>query len=154
MITKYNLELEESGHPYMVEEGRYDYPEHNFCNPERISDMLCSVFHLDRQAEERVYLVCLNTAMEALGVFEVAHGTADMAPVKGREVLMRALLCAGATRFVLAHNHPSGRLDASSEDKIVCGRLQEAASIVGIPMDDFMIISKNGYLSFAEEKLL
>ena len=154
MIIKYDLELNENGHPYMVEEKRYDYPEKNFCNPERIRDMLCSIFRMDRQAEERVYLVCLNAAMEAVGVFEVSHGTADMALVRGREVLIRALLCTGATRFIVAHNHPSGRINPSEEDKSVCERLTKAGGLIGIPMDDFIIIANNGYFSFSEEKML
>jgi DNA repair protein RadC len=55
---------------------------------------------------------------------------------------------------VVAHNHPSGRLDPSPEDREITTRLHEAGNIIGIALLDHLVISRDGYFSFVEHGLL
>ena len=54
----------------------------------------------------------------------------------------------------MAHNHPSGILEASNEDINVTKRLKESGKILGIELLDHLIITNNGYLSLKEEGFL
>jgi DNA repair protein RadC len=58
------------------------------------------------------------------------------------------------TAIIVAHNHPSGRLDPSSEDREITRKLKEAADILGIALLDHIIFSSRGYYSFVEHGLL
>ncbi|MEK7074977.1 MAG: JAB domain-containing protein, partial [Patescibacteria group bacterium] len=59
-----------------------------------------------------------------------------------------------AAQMIIAHNHPSGNLDPSSEDREVTYRLKEAGKLLGIEVLDHIIVSRSGYTSFRELKLM
>ena len=65
--------------------------------------------------------------------------------------------CSRNTRWVLlcsmivAHNHPSGNLEPSQEDRDITYRLQEAGMLLGIELLDHVVFSHKGYYSFLEE---
>jgi DNA repair protein RadC len=58
-----------------------------------------------------------------------------------------------ATAIVVAHNHPSGNLQPSMEDKDVTRRLRQAGDILGIKILDHLIFGEEGYLSMLEGSL-
>jgi DNA repair protein RadC len=58
------------------------------------------------------------------------------------------------TAIIVAHNHPSGRLDPSPEDREITCRLKEAADTLGIALLDHVIFSSEGFYSFVEHGLL
>jgi len=55
-----------------------------------------------------------------------------------------------ATAVIVCHNHPSGNLDPSREDRDITQRLKEAGSILGINLLDHIIFSESSYYSFLE----
>jgi DNA repair protein RadC len=56
--------------------------------------------------------------------------------------------------IILVHNHPSGVLMPSQEDKAFTQRMQSAGRILGIQLTDHIIVSRKGYFSFREAGLL
>ena len=60
-----------------------------------------------------------------------------------------------ATAIVLAHNHPSGNLQASKADEEITQKIKKACEYLDIKVLDHLIIVPEGkYLSFTEEGLL
>ena len=57
----------------------------------------------------------------------------------------------GATALVLCHNHPSGNLKPSEADKKLTQKLKLAGQNMDILVLDHVIITENGYYSFADE---
>jgi DNA repair protein RadC len=70
----------------------------------------------------------------------ISIGIATSAPVHPREVLQRAILC-GAVSFLLAHNHPSGSTEPSSEDLRFTSTMAQAADFIGIRFLDHVIVT-------------
>jgi DNA repair protein RadC len=66
----------------------------------------------------------------------------------------RVALKAGACGIILAHNHPSGNLTASRADMDLTAKLCAGAKLLDIEIFDHLIITVDGYLSLAEEKLM
>jgi DNA repair protein RadC len=56
-----------------------------------------------------------------------------------------------AAAVVAAHNHPSGNVEPSSEDREITDRLYRAGEVLGIPLLDHVIFGSRGYYSFLEE---
>jgi len=56
-----------------------------------------------------------------------------------------------ACSIIVAHNHPSGRLEASHEDIEITRRISEAGEILGIPLLDHIIFSETGFISLKEK---
>ena len=104
---------------------------------------------LDR---ENFVVVLLNTKNEVIETSTVSVGTLSASLVHPREVFKPAIR-ASAASVVLAHNHPSGKVEPSREDREVTRRLGEAAQILGIEVLDHVILG-DGYFSMREHGIL
>lgn len=69
-------------------------------------------------------------------------------------LLLRKALELGATSVILAHNHPTGNLQPSEADKLLTNKIQQAVKLIDIQLLDHLIVSENGYFSFADENML
>ena len=147
-ITTYRTELNEEQHNILVKENSCNCPVNSLSNPQSVMEMLNNVFRLNKQAEEYVYMIALNTKCKPLGVFEISHGTANQSICNPREIFIKALLC-GATGIILAHNHPSGNTTPSKDDMTVYERTKKAGEIIGVDLLDNLVIG-DGYFSFKE----
>ena len=119
-------------------------------SPEDVDGLLRGrIANLDR---ENFVVVLLNTKNEVLGFPTVSVGTLSASLVHPREVFKPAIR-ASAAGIVLAHNHPSGRVGPSREDREVTRRLKEASEIIGIEVLDHVILG-DGYFSMKEHGIL
>jgi DNA repair protein RadC len=105
--------------------------------------------NLDR---ENFVVVLLNTKNEVIETSTVSVGTLGASLVHPREVFKPAIR-ASAASVILAHNHPSGKVEPSREDREVTRRLGEAAGILGIEVLDHVIVG-DGYYSMKEHGML
>lgn len=107
------------------------------------------IANLDR---ENFVAVLLNTKNEVLEVSTVSIGTLSASLVHPREVFKPAIR-ASAASVILAHNHPSGKVQPSREDREVTRRLCDASEIIGIEVLDHVIIG-DGFFSMKEREML
>ena len=80
----------------------------------------------------------------------VTVGTLNQSLVHPRELFADAVTDRAAG-IIIAHNHPSGQRFPSSQDRRVTSRIKEAGEIMGIELIDHVIITVDGWYSFAEE---
>ena len=106
--------------------------------------------HMADRQQEHFFSISLNGAHEHIKTRQVSQGLLNRTIVHPREVYAGPLEDRSAA-LIVAHNHPSGNLEPSREDKEITRRLKEAGDILGIPLLDHIIFSKNGYASFLEE---
>jgi DNA repair protein RadC len=59
-----------------------------------------------------------------------------------------------ATSLVLCHNHPSGNLKPSRADEEMTAKLKNAGKFLDINVIDHIIVSDEGYFSFADEGMM
>ena len=107
------------------------------------------IANLDR---ENFVAVLLNTKNEVVENPTISVGTLSSSLVHPREVFKPAIR-ASAAGIVLAHNHPSGKVEPSREDREVTRRLVEASEIIGIEVLDHVILG-DGYFSMKEHGML
>jgi DNA repair protein RadC len=119
-------------------------------SPEDVDGLLRGrIANLDR---ENFVVVLLNTKNEVIEFPTVSVGTLSASLVHPREVFKLAIR-ASAAGIVLAHNHPSGKVGPSREDREVTRRLKEASDIIGIEVLDHVILG-DGYFSMKEHGIL
>ena len=105
---------------------------------------------LPHEAFMVIYLDVKNHVLDQ----EVLHeGTVDRAIVYPRRVLESAIKH-NAVGLILSHNHPSGDPAPSQEDKQLTRSVIEAARTIEIRVLDHVIVGRNGYFSFQENRLL
>jgi DNA repair protein RadC len=103
--------------------------------------------------KEYFIVVLLNGAHHVIKEVVVSIGIANRTIVHPREVFHEAVLHC-ATDIIVAHNHPSGSLEPSVEDRAITDRLNKASEIMGITLLDHLIIGRNSYFSFVEHCLM
>jgi DNA repair protein RadC len=116
-------------------------------SPQKVFDFLKD--KIGCATEERFVVLLLNNKNKLLYWHETSIGTVSEAVIHPREVFKIAVREI-ASGIVLAHNHPSGTLDASREDIVSTNRLKESGKILGIPVLDHVIISNEGFSSMKE----
>ena len=102
---------------------------------------------------EEFMVVCLNGNHQAIGWVKVSTGGLTSSQVDPRVVFAVALQTA-STAIIVAHNHPSGSLEPSKEDREVTRRLKEAGNLLGIKVLDHVILTREASFSFADSGML
>jgi DNA repair protein RadC len=110
-------------------------------------------FRLRDLDQEEFHLLMLNTQRELIREVFLTRGTLDQTLMHPREVFRHALNEQAAC-VVLVHNHPSGEPLPSLDDLRITRRLVDAGELLGIPIDDHVIIGDAKYYSFRDEKKL
>ncbi len=115
-------------------------------------DIYNELLEYKNKKQEYFIVITLDGANHIIEKRVVSIGILNRSLVHPREVFADAISDRAAS-IVIAHNHPSGLLEASNEDILITKRLQESSKLLGIELLDHIIISKNGYLSMKDEEL-
>ncbi len=103
---------------------------------------------------EEMWVIALNSAMRPIGAFCAGSGTTNQCAIYPGEI-MRHLLLSCASAFVMCHNHPSGELRPSAQDRELTRAVQAAAQTLQIRCLDHLITDcAGGFFSFCREGLL
>lgn len=102
---------------------------------------------------EEVKVIFLNRTNKQVGIYNLAKGGITGCVVDIRIILSIALKTL-ATGIILVHNHPSGSLKPSTEDKKITNELQKACEIMNITLLDHLIVTRKGFFSFADTNLI
>lgn len=116
-------------------------------------EVLPLIRHFCDRKQEHFISISLNGANEVMAIRVVTIGLVNKSQVHPREVFSD-LIAERATALIIAHNHPSGDLTPSQEDKMVTRQIQKAGKILGIPLLDHIIFHTKGHYSFAAHDLL
>lgn len=116
-------------------------------------DILRLLPDLASRRQEHFICITLNGAGEVLGNRTITVGLLNHSLVHPREVFADAITDRAAS-VICVHNHPSGSLEPSSQDIAITQQLREAGALIGIPLIDHIIVSRNGHLSMRERGLL
>jgi len=115
--------------------------------PEAAVHILRSYIDTNRiDLKEFFWVLLLSNANQLLGISEVAVGVTTGVIVPIREIIQLALL-ANATGIIACHNHPSGKLTPSEQDKRYTQKLRKAAKLFEITLLDHIIITSEGHTS-------
>jgi len=109
---------------------------------------------IDKLLTEHFYVLCLATSNDIVGIHDISAGTVNYSPVHPREVFTAVINTPRTASFIVAHNHPSGDLTPSKEDKKITARLKECGELLGIKMLDHVIVTENDYYSFKESSTI
>lgn len=130
---------------------RYFHP-----SKKRISypqDVLPFLQHYSDRQQEFFFSILLNGANEIIRIRPVTVGLLNRSLIHPREVYAEAVELRAAAVLV-AHNHPSGNLEPSEEDRLVTIALKNAGDLLGIRLLDHLIFCDSGHFSFLENALL
>ena len=117
------------------------------------SDIVPYVQNYGMSEREHFLLITLNGGLNIIKIHVVSVGAMNRTIIRPRDVFREAIK-ENAAAVIFCHNHPSGRLDPSSDDIETTRVLIEAANLLGISALDHIILNYDGYFSFLDHNLL
>jgi DNA repair protein RadC len=102
---------------------------------------------------EEFWILLLNRANQVIKKIQISSGGVTGTVVDAKIIFKQALehLACG---IILAHNHPSGNLMASEQDKDLTQKIKAAGKLLDIQLLDHLIITNTGFMSFSEKNIL
>jgi len=102
---------------------------------------------------EEFWFLLLNNSNKIIYRLQLSKGGLTQTIVDIR-MLFKTALEHLATSLILIHNHPSGQLNPSTADISITDKIKEAGKTIDIKLLDHVIITQEGYFSFADEGIL
>ena len=102
---------------------------------------------------EEFWVLFLDNSNKVINRHQISKGGITSTVVDSRLIFKKALLT-GAVAIIISHNHPSGSLKPSENDKKLTLRIKKASEIMDIKLLDHIIVTEKSYISFADEMLL
>ena len=112
-------------------------------SPEKAAEQLGNIRN---KKQEYFVVLTLDGARRLINNHIITIGTLMSSLVHPREVFAIAIEERAAS-IIIAHNHPSGCLSISEQDKDVTKRIKQSGELLGIRLDDHIIVSESGYVS-------
>lgn len=120
----------------------------------KASDVLRLIYDADTiEFCESFYVLFLDTGCSVIGYYMLARGGSNYVPVDVKIIYALALKTV-CNSIIISHNHPSGTLQPSSADINLTKQVVEAGKLLNIAVVDHIIITKDSYVSLADEGLL
>ncbi len=101
-----------------------------------------------------VFAVLFLNRANKVNHFEIISEGGITGTVADPKIILRTALEQNATSIILCHNHPSGNLKPSRADTELTAKIKGAAALLDINVPDHIIVSEDGYYSFADEGLI
>ncbi len=107
-----------------------------------------------RDHRHEVFAVLFLNRANKINHFQVISEGGITGTVADPRVILKKALEEDAVSLILCHNHPSGSLKPSRADEELTRKIKEAATYFDIKVLDHLIVSDDGYYSFADEGIL
>jgi len=107
-----------------------------------------------RDYRHEVFAVIFLNRANKINDFKIISEGGITGTVADPRIILRTALEKEAVSLVLCHNHPSGSLKPSRADEELTQKIKEAAKYFDIKVLDHLIVSDDGYYSFADEGIL
>jgi DNA repair protein RadC len=102
---------------------------------------------------EQFKILLLNRANRVLGIVEISSGGVT-GTVADPKLIFAAAIKANACGIIISHNHPSSSLKPSKADEQLTQKIKQGGLFLDISLLDHVIVTSEGYFSFADEGLL
>jgi DNA repair protein RadC len=122
----------------------------NLNSPKKAADLV--LYEMSPLAQEELWVIILNTRNQVLKIIHQYKGTVNQSNVRIGELFKEAIQMNGVS-IILAHNHPSGDPQPSSEDILLTRDVMRAGKLLNIELLDHLIIGNFTFLSLKEKGL-
>ncbi len=102
---------------------------------------------------EEFWVLCLNRQNKIIEKHKVSQG-GIAGTVIDVKIILKLAVNELASSIILCHNHPSGNITPSSNDKKITDKLKKASDYFDIKIIDHIIVADDKYFSFADENLI
>lgn len=118
------------------------------------ADVAAYLQTLLKDYQHEVFAVLFLNRSNKVNHFQIISEGGITGTVADPRIILKRALEENAVSLILCHNHPSGSLKPSRADEELTQKIKEAARFFDIKVLDHLIVSEDGYFSFADEGIL
>jgi DNA repair protein RadC len=119
-------------------------------NPKEAAEIFLHAWNPDTlQLFEEFKVMLLSRANKVLGIYTASKGGIS-GTIVDISLIMATALKAKASSLIICHNHPSGRPTPSTDDIKMTEKIKHAAHLMGMSLQDHIILTADTYTSFAD----
>jgi len=131
----------------------FDIDDVKISTSKNAEEIIRKFYHDDIGIYESFFCLFLNRASRVTGYVKISQG--GVAGTYVDPVLVAKYMIESLTSgIIMAHNHPSGQLKASEQDIQITNKVKQVIGIFGGAVLDHIILTENGYYSFADNGLI
>jgi DNA repair protein RadC len=138
-IIRYDLKKEKS-----------DFEQIKIVSSRQAYDYIMQFYGEDIEVYESAFLLLLNRAAKTIGYVKISQG-GICGTVIDTLLVAKYAIDSLAKSVVIAHNHPSGNLLPSAVDNESTKNIKDALKLFGIQLNDHLIVTTDGYYSYADK---
>jgi DNA repair protein RadC len=136
-----------------LKKNKSDFPKVQLTNSEDTVKFIRNFYHDDISIYESMFLLMLNRASTTIGFAKISQGGIAGTCVDMR-IIAKYAIESLSSGVIICHNHPSGNLTPSNADKQITEKIKKTLSIFECHLHDHIILTEEGYYSFADEGFL
>ena len=118
------------------------------------ADVAAYLQTLFKDYQHEVFAVLFLNRSNKINHFQIISEGGITGTVADPRIILKRALEENAVSLILCHNHPSGSLKPSRSDEELTQKIKEASRFFDIKVLDHLIVSEDGYFSFADEGIL
>ena len=118
--------------------------------PETVFECLKGDFN---PLQEEMYLLIMDASNKIIEKILISKGSSNALYMTPADIL-RNVLRTASSKFILAHNHPSGNTKPSEEDLTFTDKIKKSSKIIGLSLLDHIVFTQNEYFSFKASGLI
>ena len=124
-----------------------------FNDSNQVYKILCPFFENVIDHHESFKILLCDNNNRILGVYHLSEGGLTGTVVDIR-IVAQSIILSNAKSIILAHNHPSGNILPSEQDKSVTNKIKNMCNLLEVRLLDHIVLTSEGYFSFADEGIL
>lgn len=138
---------------YSITARKQDFEISKIQSSKDVYDFAMKFYHEDILIYESAFIILLNRANDVIGYAKISQGGV-CGTVVDPKIVAKYAIDSLSSGVIFVHNHPSGNLKSSIEDRKLSSKLKSGLSLFDINLVDSIIISDAGYISMVDEGIL
>ncbi len=138
---------------YRITAKKQDFEVAKVCSSKDAYDFAKKFYHDDILIYESSFIIMLSRSNAVIGYAKISQGGV-CGTVVDLKLIAKYAIDSLSSGIILVHNHPSGNMSPSVEDKRIASKIKEGLSLFDIHLMDSIIISDVSYYSMLDEGLL
>jgi DNA repair protein RadC len=138
---------------YELKKLQTNLPKEKITSSKTASNFIRQFYRDDIGIFESFFILLLNKQNQTIGYAKISQGGVS-GTVVDIKILAKYAMDSLASNVILAHNHPSGTLEASHADKTITAKITEALNLFDVKVLDHIIITEDSYYSMSNNHQL
>lgn len=138
---------------YELKKSKSEFPKEKIQSSRAASEFIRKFYQDDMEIFESCFILLLNRANTTIGYAKISQGGISGTVVDVR-IIAKYAIESLASSVILAHNHPSGNLNPSEQDDAITKKCKQTLAIMDVTLVDHLILTADGYRSYADEGAL